>query len=190
MNFFWKYRSSVVNLLIKFLDYTLSRLSIILMTVLVLTVLFQVFMRYIAGSPVTFTEELSRFLLIWLGLLAASYAYRQRAHLALDLLILKLKDRQKVVLNIVIHSLIGLFSFTVLVFGGIQLVYLTYILDQYSSALEISMAIVYIAVPLSGVTMTLYAIDFILQELGLSESNKAGAIPDQTTDKKDINAGY
>lgn len=175
-----------MNLLIKFLDYTLSRLSITLMTVLVLTVLLQVFMRYIIGSPVTFTEELSRFLLIWLGLLAASYAYRQRSHLALDLLILKLKGRQKVKLNVLIHTLIGLFSLAVLVIGGIQLVYLTYILEQYSSALEVSMAVVYIAVPLSGVTITIYAVDFILQELGWRESEVTTEI---TTDEKDLHTG-
>ena len=175
-----------MNLLIKYLDYTLSRLSILLMTVLVLTVLLQVFMRYIVGSPVTFTEELSRFLLIWLGLLAASYAYRQRSHLALDLLILKLKGRQKVTLNVVIHTLIGLFSLAVLVIGGIQLVYLTYILEQYSSALEISMAIVYISVPLSGVAITIYAVDFILQELGWRESE---VITETETDPKDLHTG-
>jgi len=70
--------------MIKTLDYVLSRMSILLMTLLVLTVSLQVFTRYVVGAPVTFTEELSRFLLIWLGLLAASYAYRQRMHLAME----------------------------------------------------------------------------------------------------------
>lgn len=171
-----------MHTLTKFLDYFLSRISIFLMTVLVLTVLLQVFMRYIAGAPVTFTEELSRFILIWLGLLAASYAYRQRMHLALDLLVQKLQGRKKTILNIIIHSLIALFSVTVLIFGGFQLVYLTYILDQYSAALGISMSIVYLAIPISGITMTLYAVDFILQELGLCESNH---LPEFSTDQKD-----
>ncbi len=172
-----------MNKLIKTLDYLLSRISIILMSVLVLSVLLQVFMRYIIGSPVTFTEELSRFLLIWLGLLTASYAYRQRLHLALDLLVHKLQGRRKVVLNIIIHSLIGLFSLAVLVVGGMQLVYLTFILDQYSSALGVSMAVVYLVLPISGITITIYAVDFILQELGLSESNKAA---DVTSENEDI----
>ena len=172
-----------MNKLIKTLDYLLSRISILLMSVLVLSVLLQVFMRYIIGSPVTFTEELSRFLLIWLGLLTASYAYRQRLHLALDLLVHKLQGRRKVVLNIIIHSLIGLFSLAVLVVGGMQLVYLTFILDQYSSALGVSMAVVYLVLPISGITITIYAVDFILQELGLSESNKAA---DVTSENEDI----
>jgi len=161
-----------MNTLIKTLDYVLSRASILIMTLLVLTVLLQVFMRYVAGSPVTFTEELSRFLLIWLGLLAASYAYRQRMHLALDLLVLKLKGRQKNVLNIVIHTLIALFSAGVLVYGGIQLVILTWVLDQNSPALGVSMSFVYLVLPVSGMAIIIYAIDFILQEAGIKDDYK------------------
>ncbi len=160
-----------MNLLIKALDYILSRMSVIIMTLLVFTVLLQVFMRYVVGSPVTFTEELSRFLLIWLGLLAASYAYRLRLHLALDLLVLKLKGKQRNVLNIIIHSLIALFSAVVLVYGGIQLVVLTWVLDQFSPALGVSMSFVYLVLPVSGVAIIIYAVNFILQEAGISEDD-------------------
>lgn len=152
------------------MDKALARLSISIMVLLVLTVLFQVFMRYVMNSPVTFTEELSRFLLIWVGLFAASYAYRQRMHLALDLLVLKLSDSGKKKLNIVINLLIALFAVAVLIYGGGQLVYLTYILEQHSAAMGLSLSIVYLALPLSGIAITIYAVDFILQELGLSES--------------------
>jgi len=155
-----------MSTLIKALDYILSRLSITLMSLLVLSVLLQVFMRYVVGSPVTFTEELSRYLLIWLGLMAAAYAYRMRMHLALDLLVLKLNEKRKVILNVVIHSLITLFVLAVLVYGGTQLVILTWVLEQYSPALGVSMSVVYTALPLSGLAMTIYAVEFILQELG------------------------
>ncbi len=162
-----------MNILIRALDYILARMSILIMTLLVFTVLLQVFMRYIIGSPVTFTEELSRFLLIWLGLLAASYAYRQRMHLALDLLVQKLKGRQQNVLNIIIHSLIALFAAVVLVYGGIQLVILTWVLDQSSPALGVSMSFVYLVLPVSGIAMIIYAMDFILQEAGFRQDDVA-----------------
>jgi TRAP-type C4-dicarboxylate transport system permease small subunit len=165
-----------MSLLIKTLDYVLSRMSILIMSLLVLTVSLQVFMRYVIGSPVTFTEELSRFLLIWLGLLAASYAYRQRMHLALDLLVLKLKGKQRNVLNIIIHSLVALFSLLVLVYGGIQLVYLTWILDQHSPALGVSMSFVYLVLPVSGTAIVIYAIDFILKEAGIRENDDGSMI--------------
>lgn len=174
-----------MNILIKWLDRVLSGASIAIMSLLVFTVLLQVFMRYVVGVPVTFTEELSRYLLIWLGLLAASYAYRQRMHLALDLLVDKLQGTNKVALNILIHSLVAIFSVAVLLYGGLQLVYLTYELDQSSPALGVSMSVIYMALPISGITILIYAIDFIMQELGLSESNAA---PDYTTAPQDIHA--
>lgn len=160
---------------INILDAVLARVSVFLMTALVFTVLFQVFMRFVVQSPVTFTEELSRFLLIWLGLFASSYAYRLRLHLALDLLLLKLQGGRRKALNVVIHSLIGLFSLTVLVYGGAQLVWLTYILQQYSAALGVSMSVVYSVLPISGLAITIYAADFILQELGLIEADHVPA---------------
>lgn len=174
-----------MNILIKVLDYILSRLSIAIMSMLVLTVLLQVFMRYIVGSPVTFTEELSRFLLIWLGLLAASYAYRQRMHLALDLLILKLEGRRRNILNIIIHSLIALFSAVVLVYGGVQLVVLTWVLNQFSPALGVSMSYVYLVLPISGSAIIIYALDFILQESGLRKrvTDAAPAHPARKSDQ-------
>ncbi|MEX0773602.1 MAG: TRAP transporter small permease [Balneolales bacterium] len=174
-----------MNILIKTLDKILSNASIAIMYLLVFTVLLQIFMRYVVDSPVTFTEELSRYLLVWLGLLAASYAYRQRMHLALDLLVVKLQGKNKKALNIFIHSLIGIFSVSVLLYGGLRLVYLTYILDQHSPALGVSMSIIYLAIPISGIAILCYAIDFIFQELGLSESN---AMPDVTTQQEDIHA--
>lgn len=177
-----------MNSLIKWLDYSLSRLSITIMTLLVFTVLLQVFMRYVIGSPVTFTEELSRFLLIWLGLLAASYAYRQGMHLALDLLVLKLQGRQRNVLNIVIHSLIGIFSAVVLVYGGIQLVILTWVLDQSSPALGVSMSFVYLVLPVSGTAMIIYAIYFILQEAGFIAVEGTSDISHPARDTDSIHA--
>lgn len=170
---------------IKILDAVLARVSVILMTALVFTVLFQVFMRFVVQSPVTFTEELSRFLLIWLGLFASAYAYRLRLHLALDLLVLKLQGDRRKALNVCIHSLIGLFALGVLVYGGSQLVWLTYILQQYSAALGVSMSVVYSVLPISGLAITIYAADFILQELGLVQADRLPekqVAPEQVTE--------
>ena len=53
----------------------------------VANVLWQVYHALRArASPSGFTDELARYLLIWLGLLGAAYAVGQRMHLAIDLL--------------------------------------------------------------------------------------------------------
>jgi TRAP-type C4-dicarboxylate transport system permease small subunit len=153
--------------LINLMDSLLKRTVVSVMVLLVLTVTIQVFMRYVVSSPVTFTEELSRYLLIWVGLLSAAYAYRVRMHLALDLLVLKLHGSRRAILNLVIHSLILTFSMAVLVIGGTRLALLVTELGQTSASLGISIGVVYLALPISGVAISLYAVDFIRHELHL-----------------------
>ena len=56
------------------------------MAIMVIAVLWQVFTRFVLGSPASGTDELVRFALLWLSLLGASYGFGRRAHLAIDLL--------------------------------------------------------------------------------------------------------
>lgn len=55
------------------LENILAHLLVVLMGLMVLNVLWQVFSRYVIGEPSAFTDELARFLMIWLGLLGAAY---------------------------------------------------------------------------------------------------------------------
>ena len=51
---------------------------IILMAAIVIDVVWQIFTRFILRDPSSYTEELAGFLLIWIGLLGASYAFIQK----------------------------------------------------------------------------------------------------------------
>ena len=61
--------------------------SIVLMSVMVIDVSWQVASRFVFRAPSSFTEELAGFLLIWIGLLGAAYGFPTRAHLGIDLLV-------------------------------------------------------------------------------------------------------
>src|SRR5690606_14056564 len=98
----------------RILNKLLGSFLVILMALMVLSVLWQVASRYIAQSPSAFTEELSRYLLIWLGVLGAAYASGQREHLAIDLLSSRLNKSKQIRLNIFINLLIVFFAFFVL----------------------------------------------------------------------------
>ena len=75
------------------IDKVLAWIVIVVMAVLVIDVLWQVFTRFILRDPSSFTEELARYLMIWVGLLGAAYAAGKRMHLAVDLLPTKLYDK-------------------------------------------------------------------------------------------------
>ena len=138
----------------KYLGYVL----VFLMALMTIDVLWGVFTRYAMGSQADWTEELARFLLIWIGILGAAYASGQRMHLAIDLLMPKLGKPGKRKLFVFINVLIILFAFSVLVVGGFRLMYITQILGQLSAAIRIPMTYVYSVLPLSGLLVIYYKI--------------------------------
>lgn len=144
------------------LDKALGYFLVLLLVLMVLAVLWQVFSRYVMNSPSSVTEELSRYLFIWIGILGAAYASGQQIHLAIDILHGKLSDVNRVRLRIFINLLIIFFSLTVLVIGGANLVYVNYDLGQSSAALNIPLSYVYLVVPLSGILVIVYKVNEIL----------------------------
>jgi len=143
----------------KYMDEYLEKLLVILMSILVVDVLWQVISRYIFSSPSSFTDELAGFLLIWVSLFGAAYVTGRREHLAIDLLLQKVNAKTRVKLELFIQAIIFLFAFFVLVIGGIWLVYTRFILSVKSAALELPLGYVYIVLPLSGLIILYYSLD-------------------------------
>ena len=140
------------------LDAVLSRILVLLMLCLVAAVLWQVISRYALGAPSSWTEELARFLLIWISLLGAAFASRTGMHLALDVLQGRATGRSAAWLKTGTLLLVFMFSATVLVVGGSGLSYLTWELKQHSAVLGLPMAFVYSVIPVSGVLICFYAV--------------------------------
>ena len=151
--------------LITLIDNLLSKFLVALMASIVLVVTWQVVTRFLMTTPSSYTEELARFLLIWIGVLGGSYALRTRAHLGIDIMTTKLHGRQKDMLMIGIYLAIILFAALIMVVGGLKLVSLTFTLNQISASLGIKMGYVYIVLPLSGIIMIIYSLDVILDAL-------------------------
>ena len=74
--------------------------SVGLLTALFVTVLLQVFTRYVLGTPLTWTEEIARYLLIWTTFVAAAYVSARRLHISVDLLVSKLGERGALVVDV------------------------------------------------------------------------------------------
>jgi TRAP-type C4-dicarboxylate transport system permease small subunit len=135
------------------LEWTLA----VLMGAMVLNVLWQVATRFLLANPSSYTEEVARYLLIWVGLLGAAYAAGKRIHLAIDLLPSCLHGARKGALALFIELVIFTFALVVLVIGGAGLVRLTLSLGQSSAALQIPLGYVYLALPISGLLMMFFA---------------------------------
>ncbi|NHB68615.1 TRAP transporter small permease [Perlabentimonas gracilis] len=144
------------------IDKLLGWLVTIFMGVLVINVLWQVTSRFVIGHPSSFTDELAGYLLIWVGLLGAAYATGQKQHLAIDLISKRLTEHRKRILDTTINSLIITFAVFILIIGGSNLVYITFHLNQISSALQLPVGYVYLVIPVSGAFIIYYAITDII----------------------------
>ena len=151
--------------LTKSITKTLEFVLITLMVLIVVDVSWQIFTRFILKDPSSYTEELAGFLLIWIGLLGASYALYTRAHLGIDILTTGLKGAKRKGAEILTYLIVLLFALFVLVIGGVWLVDLTFTLNQISPAMAIPMGYVYLVLPLTGVLMIYFSMVFILNAL-------------------------
>lgn len=151
--------SNVASMLGKILRLALA----LLMTAMVASVVWQVLSRYLFVVPAAWTEELARFLLVWIGMLGAAYAYRQGSHLGIDLLANKLTDPGKQTLHLVVHIVCVLFAASVLVIGGSALVAMTWELRQYSAAMGLPIAYVYSVIPASGLLICLFGVESVIR---------------------------
>ena len=136
----------------------LKVMLIIIFCILVIDVFWQVFARYSIGKPNAFTEELARYLLIWLAILGTAYVRSYKGQMAIDYLYNKLSPKKQRNLSFFIELSIILFALTIMVIGGVNLMYITLKLGQISPALNIPIGYVYSVVPISGLLIIFYSI--------------------------------
>lgn len=146
----------------KLVDHTIAGFCIAVMVALVCCVVWQVFSRYVLSQPSTITDEMARFLMIWVGLLGAAYTVGAQKHLSIDLLSMSLSQYKKNILAVIVNIFILSFSIIVIIGGGLKLIDKTLVTSQVSAAMQIPMGYIYIALPLSGAIITLYSIYYII----------------------------
>ncbi len=133
-------------------------LLIVLMAAMALDVMWQVVTRFVLNSPSVWTEELARFILIWLGSLGAAYGVAEGFHLEMDYFLKKATGLKRRLLDRIILAILLLIGVGVFLIGGGSLVLLANELGQTSPALGLPMSLVYLALPLSGMLIVFFAL--------------------------------
>ena len=121
-------------------------------------VLLGVFTRYVLNDALPWTEELARYILIWLSWLGGGIAMRRGSHIAVDLFIDKLSPRARSVIVFLGRSLVLVFL-AICVIYGLDLA--RRVGMQSTIALGISMQIPYASVPV-GAALMLYHLAVIM----------------------------
>ena len=138
------------------INKVVEKLLIFIFGIMVINVIWQIFARHILINPSSFTDELARYLMIWLGVMGTAYVSGKRLHVAIDILPSQLSSSRQKAMQKVIFSIIILATVLIFIIGGSRLVYLSYVLGQKSAALQIPLYLVYMCVPLSGACIVFY----------------------------------
>jgi len=128
-------------------------MELVLVTILstmVVLVFGNVVARYVFNSAITWAEEVSRFLFVWLTFVGASFGFMKGLHLGMDLVVSKLAPRTQAAIRVLNHVIILLFLL-VWVVGGMRLIEAN--LSYMSPATGFSMGLVYMIGPLAAVLM-------------------------------------
>jgi TRAP-type transport system small permease protein len=119
-------------------------LASIFLGIMVFAIFYQVVARYFFNNPPPWTEEISRYLQIWLVCLMVSPLLASSEHLEIDVVYDLMSKRNKRMLDIIRHVASLIFA-VILVYFSIQLNLTKR--PQFSPALEISMAWIYWSIP-------------------------------------------
>ena len=97
------------------IDDVLKTAMVVMLVVLILAVAINVFGRFVLNESLATSDELSRFLFIWVIFLGAALAHLHREHIAVDLLVSRLPRPAQRVMTVVQELLVATLLIALLV---------------------------------------------------------------------------
>lgn len=121
-----------------------------------------VVLRYAFLAPISWAEEVSIYLVIWIVFIGASTIVRQRGHLAIDLLPRSLRPAQRRMLMIVVILFNLIFFAVFLYYSGLHTLRV-YTSGQVTPNLQAPMWLTYLAMPVGSALMFLRSAQMLWQ---------------------------
>jgi TRAP-type C4-dicarboxylate transport system permease small subunit len=140
-----------------------ENISALLYGLMIVVVFIQVVFRYVFNSPLTMSEEISRYIFIWLVMLGSVAATWDREHINLTFLIDRFPEKIRKFLLIFIDVCVAILIYIVLVQEGINITKVT--MYQISPATGISIGWIYLSLPISGILTMMVLIYRIIKEI-------------------------
>jgi len=141
----------------------LCRILLIIMVPAMTGIVFvQVILRYVFLSPLSWIEELARYLLVWISCFGAAYGVRKGEHIAVMFLNNMFKGYMKSALTIFIHILV-IILFMVCFMKGIGLSIRQW--NVVTPALQIPRTLPYLGIPISFAIMLLFSLELFITDI-------------------------
>jgi len=134
----------------------------ILVSAMILTILLQVFCRYVLNDALPWPEEVARAFMIWMMALVAADAYRQGSFVAIDLLQDMLPNKLSIALKLFLLTVACIVLYQLFVLG---IEFFQRGFRTRAASFQLSRAWIYLAMPVCFGTMFLVNIEMLLSEI-------------------------
>jgi len=134
--------------LAKTLSSITEKLLVALLSAMTLIVFAQVLFRYVLKSPLYWSEEAARYIMIWIVFLGASVGIRKASHLGFTWYVERSSSEVRRVCALIAHLGLLAFSLNITYYGSIITLQNT---EQLSPGLQMPVAFVYACLPVGGI---------------------------------------
>lgn len=148
-------KTKAVDMIMKMVDILIG----VLMASLVVLIFFQVVNRFILHIPAAWTEEMGRYNFVWLSLLGAVKALKERAHLSVDIFVMNLQGKKRFIADIVVELFTLIFSVILLVTGY------NYTISNIGVSCEFGafpIFIIYMIIPIAAFLLCIISVEQII----------------------------
>jgi TRAP-type C4-dicarboxylate transport system permease small subunit len=134
----------------------------LLMLAMVLVIFVQVLARYAFSNSLSWSEELGRYLFVWMTFIGSAIAVRNRLHVSLDMFVSHLPGQLQKVCLLISYVSMAIFT-AVLIYGGYRFVVRGS--QQISAAMQIPMYYVYLVLPVGGGLIFFYLLKGLYEDV-------------------------
>ena len=115
----------------------------------------QVLFRYVFRTSLDWSEELARFLFLWLAALSSAYAFKTKSHFALRFMVNRFGPRLRTVVSDLVVLSVSVF---LVAFSYQAVVYTLSVTNMTAPGTQMSMAIPYSSAIVGGILMLYYVL--------------------------------
>ncbi len=144
----------------------------------------QVFFRFVIVHSLPWSEEFSRYSLVWASFLGASVALKRGLHIGVGAFVAKLPKKRRRLIYLMTSGVVTIFLVVVVV-KGFQMA--SFNMRQSSPAMRIPMGFPYLAIPVGSLLMVIHLLD----EFAMGWRRRAGLVGmEKSEEEKRVEAGF
>lgn len=142
--------------------------------VMTVIVIVQVFCRYVLGFSIFWSEELARYLLVWITFLGGSVAFKKAELASINLIVDRFPARLAGIVGIVSQIVVLTFLIVATQYGFKQ-AFAPSVVTQVSPAMRLPMTYAYLAVPIGFGIMIIHSLDKFIKDIVLAVKGEEAA---------------